>query len=482
MKKIVFSLLVVLFFISCEEMEEFQSNPNAADKGVPSLFLTELEKNLFNDMTGFDPNLAARYKVGFSYHGEYAQYYKWSTGGMNEYSQIKNADEMIKWADDNNSYVAIGKLFKVINYYWLTNRFGDVPFTEALQLEGGITRPKYDLQEDIYKNMLAELEEANNLIAASKADIEGDFVYNGDVEKWQKFINSFKLRVLLSLSNKDGNTKLNPRAKFAEMMNNPAKYPIFESNADNAQRPTNSVIPHPFYNDQAVILYYGLEKGFVDSLKARKDPRLFHYAEITDKARRDGMSPYNFNSYEGLPGSAPNDQNTANMLIASIPNRNYFDLEDYEPVLFMGYYEVMFLVAEGIARGWWTGGDAEEYYVNGINGSMAYYNINPDTISRYLVEPNVQYDNSNGLEMILVQKYLGGFNNSGWERFYSQRRTGIPIFDVSGDGVPNNQIATRWRYPNSEFTLNETNVTQAVNRQFPDGDNIYGKLWLLEIE
>ncbi|NJO68108.1 MAG: SusD/RagB family nutrient-binding outer membrane lipoprotein [Bacteroidetes bacterium] len=440
-------IFIFLFVIlaGCEKAEYFQENPNGANKGIPSLFLTELEKNLFNGMASFDPATASRYEVGFSYHGEFTQYYKWTTGSMDEYLQIKNASEMIRNAGENQSYIAIGKLFTAINFYWLTNKFGDIPCSEAFKLEEGIDKPVYDSQEKVYEVILTHLKEANELLASSTNKIEGDFIYNGNLIKWRKFVNSFKMRVLLSLSRKNSNASINPKALFNEMLADPAKYPLFSGNEDNAQRITNTVVPHPFYNDQAIISYHGMEKAFVDSLKLRKDPRLFHYAEITDSAKKAGMSVYDYKSYRGLPGSAPNEENTANMLKASIPNRNYFKLENYEPLLFMGYYELNFLVAEGIARGWSSAGNAETYYNQGIRASMNFYGIHQDTISRYLNEPKVKFDGTSGLSQILFQKYIGGFYNSGWEPFYSQRRTGIPVFDVSGNGVPNHQVATRWK-------------------------------------
>lgn len=461
-------------------MEHFQENPNDPTVGTPALFLTYLENSLLNGQANYEIGPAVRQTVGTSNWGESNQYYEWTTAGMGQYSELRNINEFLKWSTSSQNYIAIGKLLRSISLYTLTNVVGDAPYSQALKLTENIDKPIYDSQEDIFVAILKELDEANDLISYSGGSISGDFIYNGSIIKWKKFINSFKLRVLLSLSNKSENLKVNPKAKFAEMMNNPQKYPIFESNSDNAQRICTSSQPHPAYQQQWFYTYYTMEKSFVDSLKVRNDPRLFHYAEITDSARKAGMSISDFRAYNGLPGSAPNSQNTANYLKGSPANRNYYKIENYDPVLFLGFYEVNFLIAEGIARGWWSEGDIEKYYNAGIKASMEFYGISQPQILTYLSQPNVKFDKSNGLEMVLLQKYLGSFLNSGWEPFFSQRRTGIPIFDVSGDGVRNHRIARRWRYPDSEYLLNKENVEAAVSRQFPDGDNIYGNMWLLK--
>ncbi len=482
MKKLFIYSVILIVISACESMENFQENPNKATTGSPSLFLTQIEQDLFTGLISYNEiSVASRYFVGFSFHGELYQYYRWTNGTFDEYTHIRNVNEMMKWADDNENYIAIGKLFRSIFFYELTMKFGDVPYHQAMSLiEEGITQPVYDTQKDIFLDILDELDEANTILTEKTGSIDGDVIYNGDLSKWQKFTNSFRLRVLLALSNKVNDSDVNPAQKFAEMMNNPNKYPVFESNADNAQRVGNTVEPHPYFSDQAIISYIGMEKAFIDSLKKRNDPRLKYYAEMTTEAKNLGLSPDDTTAYEGLPGSAPNEENTSNMLVASIPNTSYYFQPDFEPVMYLGYYEVNFLIAEGIARGWWTGGEAKSYYEKGIEASLNYWGIPDEDINQYLAHTAVGFNENQTLEDILLQKYLAGYQNSGWEAFYTQRRTGIPVFDVSGEGVPNHKISLRWRYPENEYLLNTEKIETAVTRQFPDGDNIYAEMWLLQ--
>ena len=474
----------------CKKMSYFQTNPNAPSSPISSSILTSLEKNLFtysavsstgtNEEAFFDMATAMQYNVGFDNHCAYSQSYQWVTTDMNDYLQIQDAQAMITAAAGNNGYKAIGKLFIAIRFYYLTNKFGDIPCSQADQLINGIGKPVYDAQKAVYQTILNDLDTANNLLASATGSvISGDFIYNGDLTKWRKFVNSVRLRVILSLSNKTGDPDLKPMSLFAAVMNNPTEYPVFASNGDNAQQATNTVTPTPFYNNPAYV-YYGLAQAFADSLVLFQDPRIVHWAMITAAAAKAGKSVYDYTAYAGLPSDASTASNTANAPQASIPNTNYFYQAGYETNLYEGYYEVSLLIAEGIARGWWTGGDAGTYYRQGITASMAYYGIVPDTINRYLAGPNVSYNAARGLQQILVQRWFAGVYNSGFEPYFTQRRTGYPVMAVSGPGMPNHQEALRWQYPVSEYTLNATNVQTAVSRQFSQGgDVITGQMWVL---
>lgn len=480
-KEWIYIIIVIAQLMGCKKMTDFQDNPNDPTTGSPSSFLTRVERDLFADLLAYDgASVASRYFVGFNFHGETNQYYRWTTGSFNKYSVIRNVREMEKWAGENDNYIALAKLFRSIFFYDLTMRFGDIPYSEAMQLTEKIATPKYDTQKDIFLGILNELEAANDIFAASNATINGDFIYNGNILKWRKFTNSFAIRVLLALSHQENDADLQTKSRFAAIMNNPAKYPLFESNADNAQRIGNTLAPHPFFSDQAYLVYVGMERDFINMLKERNDPRIRYYAEMTSGAKEGGLQPTDMNAYNGLPGSAPNQENSANILLASVPKTDYFYRENFEPVLYLGYYEINFLIAEAITRGWWSGESAATYYNKGIEASMLYWGIAQDEIDDYLQQPLVAFDPSQALSRILIQKYLANNLNSGWESFFTQRRTGIPVFDVSGAGVINNRIAYRWNYPESEYLLNGDNVREAVARQYPDGDNIYSKMWILK--
>jgi hypothetical protein len=68
-------------------------------------------------------------------------------------------------------------------------------------------KPKYDSQEEIYTQLLLNLDKANALIDTSKKF--KDLLFAGDMMKWKKLCNSLHIRLLMRISNKVNVSKIN---------------------------------------------------------------------------------------------------------------------------------------------------------------------------------------------------------------------------------------------------------------------------------
>jgi len=80
----------------------------------------------------------------------------------------------------------------------------------------------------------------------------------------------------------------------------------------------------------------------------------------------------------------------------------------------------------------------------------------------------------------VMQKYIACFENSGYEAYYNQRRTGVPAFQ-GGSGVGNNGVVpVRWAYPVSEQTQNAANWRAALANQKFSADDLNQVMWLLQ--
>jgi hypothetical protein len=479
-------VLSLLCVSSCKDFEELQIDPNRAVEAQPSLLLTGIEVAAFNRVS-LTPAVASRYAV-FTDGTDPVQYYGWQRSGFEQYDNIRQVTKMEEEAKrlGRENYVALAKFFRSYFFIDLTQRFGDIPYEEAMQGTSNNFTPQYTPQEDIYADVLKQLTEASDMLTSSKGEISGDVIYGGDIIQWKKLINSFKLRVLMSLSAKEGNARLNIKEQFRQIVENPTGYPIISSNKDNAALPyfDRDGNRYPYFNNNSIKTAYYLDESFVNLLKERQDPRLFSFAAPEFKAAEADLDTRDFNAYGGLQGDASLAENTVRL---NAGEGSPFDARFYnepvnEPSLVLSYAEVEFILAEAIQRGW-ISGDAALHYRNGIRASMQYYGIADSVIDRYLAEPKVMYDPAAGIEMISTQKYLASFMNSGWEPFYNQRRTGFPTFSATGEGIINKgQVPKRWMYPESELNLNRENVQEAINRQFPQGDDINGVMWLLKQE
>ncbi|MCC9138922.1 SusD/RagB family nutrient-binding outer membrane lipoprotein [Pontibacter silvestris] len=482
--KIVVLSLALSCFYSCQDFEELQLDPNRTTQATPDLLLTNLETRAFNEIQ-LSAALASRYLVntdGVSLN----QYYGWQRSDFGSYDHLRQVVKLEEEAARVNKpvYMALAKFFKSYFIIGLTQTFGDVPYTEAFRGDENVFSPTYDKQEGIYLGVLEDLKEANAMLANTQETISGDVIYSGNLEKWQKLVNSFTLRVLMNLSLKENNANLNVKQRFQEIVNDPAQFPIFASNSDNAALPFYDLEDnrYPYFNSNDIQTAYYMEETFVSLLQDLEDPRLF---EVADRAPDGAALPAEDpQAYGGVKGSDALDVNKQRVVggEASKINARYYSNPVNEPSVALGFAEVQFILAEAVVRGW-VSGNAEEHYKKGVEASMLFYGIPHDSIAAYLAQPEVQLQSNNQLNTILTQKYISFFMNSGWQPFYEQRRTGIPAFDVSGGGMLNDkQIPKRWMYPESEFNLNRQNVEAAIASQFPEGDNINATMWLLQPE
>lgn len=86
-----------------------------------------------------------------------------------------------------------------------SDMYGSLPYTEACQYDNGITTPKYNTVEELYKVFLEELDQAVKYFtdANSESTPREDQIYNGDWKKWAKLANSLKLKIAVRLYNND---------------------------------------------------------------------------------------------------------------------------------------------------------------------------------------------------------------------------------------------------------------------------------------
>jgi hypothetical protein len=391
----------------------------------------------------------------------------------------------------------------------MTQRVGDLPLEHALLgLEN--PAPVYDSQKDIYISVLNWLDTANDelaeLIAAGDKTLQGDIYLNNDLKAWQKTVNTFKVRVLISLSKKDNDSDLRVKERFAEIVNEPLEYPLMGSLADNVSfkyNGTTNLYPLNPGNKGFDKNRYNLAETHISLLTSLNDPRVFVVANPAKKKINDGVSATSFDAFVGAnSGESLDNMSTG----AQNGEYSYANQKRYygtfigpEPAVQIGYAELCFNLAEGINRGW-VAGDAADFYEKGIRASMEFYGIkngsvievyDQDTdavlgtvttdVDDYIDQADVAYkgDNADGFRQILEQKYLSLFQQSGQEAYFNYRRTGIPDF-LTGPGTGNNNlIPKRWLYPVSEKNNNLKNYTDAIESQFgDDGDNLNVDLWL----
>lgn len=513
MKQIKLSLLIFLALAvlsGCQDFEELEKNPNRPNTAPASLVLNGVLNDLYERPWSLEHRQNQFWCCNYNYYGtnEY-----WTSASLH-FMTLKNIQKMEEearraGAGDINPYSAIGKFLKANFYVRMTQRVGDIPLTEALQ---GLKNeaPKYDAQKDVYAQVLKWLDEANSelaqLIESGDRTLAGDFYFNNNLGNWQKVVNTYLLRVLISLSKRADDPELNVKARFKQVIDNPSQYPVMQDISDNMQyeyNGTSNLYPTNPGNRGFDKGRYNMAQTFVKGLTDLSDPRVYVTCNPAKAQLNAGLQPDDFGAYIGAPSGEALDDMTfkAGNGKYSFANqkRYYSTFTGFEPGLQIGYAELCFNIAEGINRQWATG-NAGEWYTKGVRAAMEFYGLTegakvditePDedkvlktvtvSIDGYLLQPFVAYagDNATGLTQILTQKYLAFFQNSGQEAYFNYRRTGIPAFHT-GPGTGNNgNIPKRWLYPLSEATNNTENYKAALTSQFgSSADNVNSELWI----
>lgn len=525
MKKIFkLQLLAALMLVTAsgckKSYEELTQNNNVPSSVPASLLLNGVEYSMIDFPQTSKEIYCQYYLYNYNYYGNNT--YDLGSGD-NYYDPLKNVTLMEQQAvaagaAATNGYSALGKFFRAYLFSKMSLEMGDIPMTDALKGLDNL-KPKYDSQKAVMSQCLTWLDQANTdltTIIAQGGTITGDFLYNNDLGEWQKAVNAYKLRLLVTLSKKvTSDADMNIATQFAGIVNNPTKYPLMAGATDNLQftfvSPTNYYPMNPDNFGQNGSRQ-NTSQTYIKLLTTFQDPRVYVTAEPARHYVDDlHQSPTAFASFIGADPGLDLGTMYANAglgLYSFINRKHFYSTYTGEPSIQVGYAEQEFNIAEGINRGWATG-NAETHYVNGIQASMAYYSIpatgsftayfyrpgstdvkaisNYDTYTintnwaTYYAQPAIKYaGGATGLTQILQQRYLALFRHSGLESYFTYRRTGVPVFTV-GPGTSNGaRIAFRFQYPLSERTANTSNYNAALQSQYGGNDDINGVMWILK--
>lgn len=426
---------------------------------------------------------------------------------------------MNEWKDNDafaNDY-QMCRILRAYVFHRMTDLYGDIPYSEAGQGYEGIGYPKYDKQEDIYNDILKELDEAQAALDPAKATSVSneDLFYKGDVSKWKKFANSLMLRVAMRLTNIDP-------AKAKEWTQKAVNNGLFENASDNAilyrtggDATQDSSEPYGKIFGQRDPGSFFVSEYFINMLKETNDPRLPLIATVCthpEDAYNSGSFDYGDNDPDkqiGLPSGydanggewdlvnapgAPKDPKDPSALASdwkshySVPCRYTYG-HPLSPTMMLTYTENQFLLAEAAYRGWISDKSVKEYYESGVRSAMeqfsfypnadAYYKLylNTEAVNQYL-EKN-PFNESKAMEQIATQYWITTFCDS-YETFANWRRTGYPALTPVNKNYPstvtNGTIPRRFTYPIKEAQVNAANYKEAVSR-ISGGDKMTSRVW-----
>ncbi len=464
----------VLFLGSCtDEFDELNENPNSPEAVDPQFLLAnvisvEADQNAFYQ--GFR---LANYIQQFAASVEFERIDRYEMGTNSEYwntifqllSDIKSMREL---QGSNEAYNAVGDVMQSFLFSQLTDMWGDVPYTEAVNALDGQFTPAYDTQESIYTDpdtgILAVLERAAATLENSNATINGDVLFNGNLNKWMRFANSLRLRYLMRISKR--------LTDYSEIQALALSGKLMQSNEDNAVLPYLTSAPNQYPMTLSSLGLYQEHRmtTTVDSvLTLWNDPRANILYKPTQVSVNSGTP-----EFKGLMNGQDREtiaEKGIDLNDVSLFGAIFRDVPDGVDAQFMQYSEVQFALAEAAERGYITG-SVQSYYEAGVRASFEYYGV--DVPAGYLVQEAIALNGTDNLNKILTQKWFSLISN-GHEAWFNVRRTGIPSLKPGPDNLNDDKYPVRYLYPESEQATNSSNYKIAAERI--GGDNINSKGW-----
>ncbi|MCC3155504.1 SusD/RagB family nutrient-binding outer membrane lipoprotein [Hymenobacter sp. BT770] len=454
--------LLAGFLPGCKDgFEDINTNPNAPVDVQPSLLLRKITFDYGEQMsyeafvagnllgqyfTAIDFNLFDRHSLSEPQYGGNPWPFM--------YSNLRDNEILLQKARANPAfgvYEGPALIMKAYMAAALTDLYGDVPYSEALQGKAGVITPAYDTQESIYTAPGGILDNLDKGIASinnykGQTALDGDLIYGGNRSKWVLFANSVKIKCLMRISGKE-----NVQAALQKIVTD-GNY--IKANADNAVYRFSLTQPNNFRMATARIGDFNLfimSKTSEELLTGLSDPRIATYFRPT--AANPG-------TYKGLLNGPDASRLSISLSDYSLTGIIFRENSDRLSANYMTAAETSFWLAEAAQRGL-ISATARTLYEQGITQSFAYWGTTLP--ASYLTSSMVAYgqNGQNPIEQILTQKWLVNINN-GYEGWTEYRRTGFPRLKTVAASLNNNLIPKRMPYPGTESALNAAQYQKAA--------------------
>lgn len=480
----------------------------------------------YNRFFGFDSQFVGKYAQTFGYTYSSSMYTPGYTPFIdsqwdNLYSALTQLrkleslynEESTGQQEQDEAFLLAARL-QVYDFFAATvDVFGDMPFSKActLPLTNDVQQSyaPYDKAEDIYRTILSELKEMAprfRTIPVPRNFSTQDFINWGDMDKWERYANSLRLRLAMRVASQ-GELAEEGRAIIKEILENPTEYPLIEEQANNvfitnqksgqlnftagsglgdwvtnrlASGPViDRMLSHGNYNmessdpltgtyvegtdDPRILLYYNPVK-IVNRNTGQTDE---HRYLGTDVSVSDELTEY-YNS------QAEDELITTNKGFSQITQNGFFWQNDKFDMLIMASPEIHFIKAEAYAMGYGVAQDmtrAEEEFKTAVSQSIRlwyyYDSIGTGENTRRYEAPTDEAiaafadarwkssDYTDKQDAIITQKWVHFAFLVSREAWSDLRRTGYPsglVFPEVAGTIPN--VPNRWRYPTTEVNYN----------------------------
>lgn len=481
MKKI-FYILTACFtmsaMISCSDSDflDINKNPNEAVEVDPDLLFGYATTAWSGARCGGDhflpigfmnQSIATGGNYGWGYAEDRYDISPYSIGNTWRYYYVDGGNNLkqaisLSESQNNNNAKAQSQIVLANGIYEATMIWGDIPYSQAWTNEAA---PKFDSQEDVLNNLLSLIDDAissfdiNNTLKIG----ENDPIYKGDITKWIKYAKSLKLKILMTMVDKDPSKA----AAIGSLINSGG---MISSSNDNALLKYYDETNHENPKYKIFKVYAGDSNPWIMAnnnvfsfMEALDDPRIpIFFTEGSEAAEGE---------YIGVDTATDADSKTS---VISLEGLWKADADD----IVFSLQEQLLFEAEIYARGIGVAVDltqANAKYKSGVEESLRYYGVSEADISDFINNslPDISgLPPTDAIKEIHIQQWVDLMDRSleGWVQ---NRRSGSDGNEVPNlslpSGAPAGGIMRRWDYPNDEMTANSNSPSE--------NPEIFTKMW-----
>jgi hypothetical protein len=491
MKKILITFLALGVLASCEfdkGFEEMNVNPNSAAQVGVATKITKLQTDISGSRYENWRNSLIYSSTIVQHHAEnnwwagdtYNRNDDWSFAQWNQAygGMVKGVQDIIAQLEsegDSGTHMGMARIMRVFIFHRITDLYGDCPYSEAGQgYINGILTPKYDSQQDIYMDMLKELEEAVAQISGDGALGSADVIYGGSAVHWKAFGNSMMLRLAMRLTQVDAGTAQAWAVKAiggGTMTSNDHMASVKHGDGSSGRKNGHGEV---FDVDQGS----RISTSFMSRMNGdpRKTRLFMRNADKNQDAAnligmKNGLKNEPYTDLDGNDIPAAGDTTVYAMAATELQSIT-------APMVLQTYAEVEFLKAEAAIRGWISSSD-KAHYEAGVTAGMqmleGIYGTTPISgaeISTFLAGDGA-YKSGGSVgerwEQVMDQYFIATYLNE-YEAYANWRRSGFPNITATRHpgSYTNGQFMVRMIYPTAESGSNAANYAAAVANQGPD--------------
>jgi uncharacterized protein YukE len=491
MKKILITFLALGVLASCEfdkGFEEMNVNPNSAAQVGVATKITKLQTDISGSRYENWRNSLIYSSTIVQHHAEnnwwagdtYNRNDDWSFAQWNQAygGMVKGVQDIIAQLEsegDSGTHMGMARIMRVFIFHRITDLYGDCPYSEAGQgYINGILTPKYDSQQDIYMDMLKELEEAVAQISGDGALGSADVIYGGSAVHWKAFGNSMMLRLAMRLTQVDAATAQAWAVKAiggGTMTSNDHMASVKHGDGSSGRKNGHGEV---FDVDQGS----RISTSFMSRMNGdpRKTRLFMRNADKNQDAAnligmKNGLKNEPYTDLDGNDIPAAGDTTVYAMAATELQSIT-------APMVLQTYAEVEFLKAEAAIRGWISTSD-KDHYEAGVTAGMqmleGIYGTTPISgaeISTFLAGDGA-YKSGGSVgerwEQVMDQYFIATYLNE-YEAYANWRRSGFPNITATRHpgSYTNGQFMVRMIYPTAESGSNAANYAAAVANQGAD--------------